>query len=73
MSQFPLALTFASNRHGNVPYMSDAQVVVRDSQNNKVLNAVSEGPYFLARLPAGNYEILATCLIWSARPLPKKR
>lgn len=60
MSQFPLALTFASNRGGNAEYLSDVQVVVRDSQSNQVLNVVSEGPYFLARLPAGKYEVLAT-------------
>ncbi|TCT10171.1 carboxypeptidase-like regulatory domain-containing protein [Paralcaligenes ureilyticus] len=60
MSQFPLALTFASNREGNAEYVSDVQVVVRDSQSKQVLNVVSEGPYFLARLPAGKYEVLAT-------------
>ncbi len=60
MSQFPLALTFASNRDGKAEYVADVQVVIRDSQNNNVLNVTSEGPYFLARLPAGKYEVLAT-------------
>lgn len=60
MSQFPLALTFASNHDGKAEYVSDVQVVIRDGQNNNVLNVASEGPYFLARLPAGKYEVFAT-------------
>ncbi|TAL91415.1 MAG: carboxypeptidase regulatory-like domain-containing protein [Candidimonas sp.] len=60
MAQFPLALTFASNRDGHSDYVADVQVVVRDSQNNNILNATSEGPYFLARLPAGKYDVFAT-------------
>ena len=60
MSQFPLALTFASNRDGTAAYVSDVQVVIRDSHDTEVLNVASEGPYFLARLPAGKYKIFAT-------------
>lgn len=58
--QFPLALTFASNGEGNAAYVADVQVVIRDSHDANVLNATSQGPFFLARLPAGDYKVYAT-------------
>lgn len=58
--QFPLALTFASNLGGNAAYVADVQVVIRDSHDANVLNATSQGPYFLVRLPAGDYKVFAT-------------
>jgi len=58
--QWPLALTFASSSNGVNAYASDVQVVIRDKQDATVLNALSEGPYFLARLPAGSYSVFVT-------------
>lgn len=60
MGQFPLALTFASNVDGHADYVSNVQVVIRDSHDASLLNTTSEGPYFLARLPAGEYKVFAT-------------
>jgi hypothetical protein len=59
-TQFPLALTFASNVDGNAAYVAEVQVVIRDSHDASVLNAASQGPYFLVRLPAGDYKVFAT-------------
>ncbi|OWT66237.1 carboxypeptidase-like regulatory domain-containing protein [Candidimonas nitroreducens] len=59
-AKYPLALTFASNADGNGAYVADVQVVVRDSHDASVLNATSQGPYFLVRLPAGDYKVDAT-------------
>ncbi|MEO6958392.1 MAG: carboxypeptidase regulatory-like domain-containing protein [Burkholderiaceae bacterium] len=60
MPQFPLALTFASRDGDVAAYVADVRVVIRDSQNNDVLNVESNGPYFLARLSPGKYQIFAT-------------
>jgi len=60
MSRYPLALTFASRAGEKAAYVSDVQVVIRDRQDNNVLNVTSEGPYFLARLPDGQYRLFVT-------------
>ena len=60
MSQFPLALIFASRDGDVAAYVADVRVVIRDSQNNDVLNVESNGPYFLVKLSPGKYQIFAT-------------
>lgn len=62
MSQYPLALTFASTGAGSdtAAYVSEVQVVIRDTNDANVLNATSEGPYFLVKLPPGQYQVFAT-------------
>lgn len=60
MPQYPLALTFASSIAEPGAYVADVQVVIRNEKGDTVLQAQSNGPYFLARLPAGEYKIAAT-------------
>mgnify|MGYP001029978296 FL=1 len=60
MPQYPLALTFASNIAEPGAYVADVQVVIRNEKGDTVLQAQSNGPYFLAKLPAGEYKIAAT-------------
>ncbi|HEY9459489.1 MAG TPA: carboxypeptidase regulatory-like domain-containing protein [Paralcaligenes sp.] len=60
MAQFPLALTFASRDGDVAAYVADVRVVIRDNQNNDVLNVESNGPYFLVKLPPGTYQVFAT-------------
>jgi hypothetical protein len=60
MSQYPLALTFAASGGNTAAYVADVQVVIRDSHDNDVLNTKSKGPYFLVRLPPGQYQVFAT-------------
>ena len=60
MGQYPLAFTFASSADGRAAYVSGVRVVVRDRYDATVLNVASEGPYLLARLPAGQYQVFAT-------------
>lgn len=60
MSQFPLALTFASEIDGKAAYASDVQVVIRNDNDANVLNVASEGPFLLVRLAPGQYQIFAT-------------
>lgn len=60
MSQFPLALTFASRDEGTAAYAADVQVVIRNKDDVTVLNVTAEGPYLLVRLAPGPYQLFAT-------------
>lgn len=54
---FNLKLVFAL-KSGD--YVSDVRVAIADAAGKTLLDTTSEGPWFLARLPAGNYQIVAT-------------
>ena len=54
---FNLELVFAL-QSGN--YVADVQVVIADAKGKTLLGATSAGPWFLAKLPAGSYQIVAT-------------
>lgn len=54
---FNLKLVFAL-KAGD--YLSNVKVGISDAAGNTILDALSEGPWFLARLPKGNYQIVAT-------------
>jgi hypothetical protein len=52
---YDLMLTFAER--GTGAYLADVKVKVNDQQGKTVLNTVSDGPIFLAKLPDGKYTI----------------
>jgi hypothetical protein len=54
---FNLKLVFALNE-GN--YIADVGVILRDGQGRTVIEEVADGPFFMARLPAGRYTVEAT-------------
>lgn len=54
---FNLKMVFALN---NGEYVADVRVQVVDPSNKVVLDTLTEGPWLLARLPAGSYQINAT-------------
>jgi len=56
-NEFNLKVLFTINE-GN--YLANVNVGIADAKGNKVVQAVSDGPYFLANLPAGQYTISAT-------------
>jgi hypothetical protein len=61
-ADFALTLEFASSRtaEGDVSpgaYLADVKVDIRDAQGHPMLNATSEGPLLLVRLPPGNYTV----------------
>lgn len=56
-SDFNLKLVFAMN---SGEYVSDVRVVISDAKGQTLVDAVSNGPWFLTRLPAGTYKIVAT-------------
>jgi hypothetical protein len=55
---YNLHLTFAMKKTGE--YQADVAVHIQDAKGNKVLETVSPGPLFYAKLPAGKYKISAT-------------
>jgi hypothetical protein len=54
---FNLKLVFAMKSGA---YVSGVRVAIADAAGKTLLDTTSEGPWFLARLPAGNYQIVAT-------------
>jgi hypothetical protein len=56
-SEFNLKLVFAL-AEGN--YLADVGVVVKDAMGRTVINSTADGPFFMARLPAGSYMVRAT-------------
>ncbi len=54
--EYNLRLSFVLNK-GN--YLSDIEVLIADDRGTTVLAAVSQGPWFFTKLPAGTYHIRA--------------
>jgi hypothetical protein len=54
---YNLKLVFTLNE-GN--YIADVNVAVKDKAGKTVLEDVAGGPFFLAKLPAGQYSVVAT-------------
>lgn len=40
-------------------YLAEVNLQIKDSKGNEVINITTEGPYFLADLPLGKYQIVA--------------
>ena len=55
--EYNLKLMFTLNE-GN--YLADVHVAITDSRGAKVIDDVSNGPFFFAKLPPGNYTVNAT-------------
>jgi hypothetical protein len=56
-SEFNLKLVFTLNE-GN--YIADVNVMLTDAKGRKVVEHTADGPFFMARLPAGQYNVAAT-------------
>jgi hypothetical protein len=54
---FNLKLVFAL-KSGD--YVSDVRVNIADATGTALLDTTSDGPWFFTKLPAGNYQIVAT-------------
>lgn len=54
---FNLKLVFALNSGA---YLSGVQVEVVDRKGQTIVDATSDGPWFMAKLPAGSYQVIAT-------------
>lgn len=58
-AQYPLTLEFAIKHAPHAEYAADVHVVVTDAQGTRVLDTTSDGPFLLAKLPAGRYTVTA--------------
>lgn len=59
---YPLALTLAENRGGRHHFTARVHVDIRDASGARVLCADGAGPFLFAKLPAGDYRIVATSM-----------
>ena len=59
VAQYPLALEFAIKHAPHAEYTANVHVVVTDTQGTRVLDTHSDGPFLLAKLPAGRYTVTA--------------
>ena len=56
-NDFNLKLVFALT---SGEYVSGVRVAIADAAGKTLVDTTSEGPWFLAKLPVGNYQIVAT-------------
>ncbi|QXX79048.1 carboxypeptidase regulatory-like domain-containing protein [Alcaligenes faecalis] len=59
-STFPLSVNFSAQQGERIAYISDVQLVIRNSADQTVLNSLIDGPYCLIRLGPGSYKVFAT-------------
>lgn len=57
---YPLSLHFGQQYGERVAFIADVQVVMRDEQDQTVLNITSDGPICLLDIDPGKYHIFAT-------------
>lgn len=57
-ADYNLKLVFADKGGGH--YLSDIKVSIKGAKGADVLEAVSDGPWFLAKLPPGSYRVTAS-------------
>jgi hypothetical protein len=55
--EFNLKMVFALNSGA---FLTDVNVAIVDARGNPVLQTKSEGPWLLAKLPPGSYQVIAT-------------
>ena len=56
-ADFNVKLVFAMT---SGEYVSGVRVAIADAKGTTLLEATSDGPWFLAKLPNGNYQVIAT-------------
>jgi len=59
MHQFPLTLEFHTTAGGKEQFLSGVPVTIRASTGEVAFRTLSAGPYLLARLRPGQYEVIA--------------
>ena len=57
--QWPVTLVFSVKGSPRAHYAADVKVSIRDIKGHVALQIQSQGPYLLARLPAGGYALNA--------------
>lgn len=59
-NNFPLTLHFAQHQGDRTAFVADVQVVIRDEQDQVVLNINSDGPFCLLDIDPGMYAVFST-------------
>ncbi|HEY4074153.1 MAG TPA: carboxypeptidase regulatory-like domain-containing protein [Herbaspirillum sp.] len=59
-SKYSLELVFSAKAGAAAAYIADVHVKVSDRSGKAVIDTVSNGPYLLANLPAGSYQVEAS-------------
>ena len=58
-ARFPLQLQFVQKAWPRDEFLADVKVRIRDRSKTVLLDTVSQGPFLLAKLPAGTYQLEA--------------
>ena len=58
-AKYPLSLVFVEKAKPRDEYLASVAVTIKDGKGNTELQATSEGPYLLAKLPDGKYTVTA--------------
>ncbi len=56
---YPLEVEFLLKAKPKDEYLSDVQVRIKDAHDKMVLNVTADGPFLLAKMPAGKYTVSA--------------
>jgi hypothetical protein len=56
---YPLELEFVLKAKPKDEYLADVKVQIKDAHDKTVLDATTDGPFLLAKLPAGRYMVSA--------------
>ena len=59
---YPLEMLFVQKARPRDEFLADVSVSVRDRSGNSLLETTADGPFLLAKLPAGKYQIEAQYL-----------
>ena len=56
---YPLELEFLHKAKPKDEYLADVKVKIKDTHNKMVLDVTADGPFLLAKMPAGKYAVSA--------------
>jgi hypothetical protein len=58
--QYPLTLEFVRRTKPHEEFMADVPVTIKDASGAEIVSTTAQGPFFLAKLPPGNYKVSAS-------------